>query len=108
METISDITNLHAEGVRKTTETIEQLATLSERLTEAIGNFKIRESETKAEMPARKAIPSQRPQPPQPQPQPQMMQVMEPQPQEMTQFTAPAAADEEEELITEEDFFKTS
>ncbi len=113
METISDITNLHAEGVRKTTETIEQLATLSDRLTEAIGNFKIRESETKTEMSARKAIPSQRPQPqpqspPQPQPQPQVMQVMAPPPQELTPFTAPAAADEEEELITEEDFFKTS
>jgi methyl-accepting chemotaxis protein len=43
MESISDITAQHVEFVRQTTETIKQLATLSDRLTEAIGRFKLRE-----------------------------------------------------------------
>jgi hypothetical protein len=98
METISDITNLHAEGVRKTTETIEQLATLSDRLTEAIGNFKIRESDSKPELPGRKAITPQRP--------PQMVPVVQ-QPSGLPEFSHPSDEDEEE-LITEEDFFKAS
>ncbi len=82
METISDITNLHAGGVRKTTETIEQLATLSDRLTEAIGNFKISESDARVESPPPRpslAAAQQTPQASQPrsksqQPQPQQAQ----------------------------------
>lgn len=42
MEIISDITNQHVDFVRQTTETIKQLAILSDRLTEAIGRFKLR------------------------------------------------------------------
>jgi twitching motility protein PilJ len=67
METISDITNLHADGVRKTTETITRLATLSDRLTEAIGNFKLADTDVRIEIPSRPPLPAQ----PQPQPQPQ-------------------------------------
>ena len=120
METISDITNLHAEGVRKTTETIEKLATLSDRLTEAIGNFKIRESGAKPEVPGRKAIapqPQRQPQrppqrqvqpPPQPpQPQSQMASFVPP-PGGVSELNRQPGGDEEEELITEDDFFKTS
>ena len=105
METISDITNLHAEGVRKTTETIEKLATLSDRLTEAIGNFKIRESASKPEVPRRKPTPP----PPQRQPQPQIAPFVHP-PGGLSEFgqQPKPSGDEEEELITEEDFFKTS
>lgn len=104
METISDITNLHAGGVRKTTATIEQLATLSDRLTEAIGNFKIIESEAKPEMAERKAISPQ----PQRQPQPsQMAPFVQPPTGDLSKFT-PQPGDDEDELITEEDFFKTS
>ncbi len=100
METISDITNLHADGVRKTTETIEQLATLSDRLTEAIGNFKIRESDSKAEVTGQKAISPQRPS------QPQMVPFVH-STGDLSEFS-PQAGDDEDELITEEDFFKTS
>jgi len=104
METISDITNLHADGVRKTTETIEQLATLSDRLTEAIGNFKIIESEPKSGITGRKAI---APQPQrQPQPQPQMVPFVPPT-GDISEFN-PQPGDDEDELITEEDFFETS
>jgi methyl-accepting chemotaxis protein len=117
METISDITNLHADGVRKTTETIERLATLSDRLTEAIGNFKIRESDNgRPEPPERKAISAQpQSKPPMPQPrqepsrpeeQSQMMPFMPPA-GDMSVFTS-QTDDDEDELITEEDFFKTS
>jgi len=123
METISDITNFHVEGVRKTTETIERLATLSDRLTEAIGNFKIRESQAKAEAPLRQSLaPQPQPQlppPPRPQParpQPPRPQPPRPQPQAVPFTPEPSPApvfgsqtnEEEEELITEEDFFKTS
>ena len=117
METISDITNLHADGVRKTTETIERLATLSDRLTEAIGNFKIRESDDgRPEPPERKAIsaqpqskppmPRSRQEPSRPEDQSQMMAFMPPA-GDMSVFTA-RTDDDEDELITEEDFFKTS
>jgi hypothetical protein len=104
--------------VRKSTEIIERLATLSERLIEAIGNFKIRESDTKQpETPERKAIlakpqpaqpkPKPKPQPPQPQPpQPQLIPFANPA-EELVGFT-PQAGDDEDELITEDDFFKTS
>lgn len=113
METISDIANLHADGVRKSTEIIERLATLSDRLVEAIGNFKIRESETQQPAtPERKPVaakaqpPQPRPQPQPPQPQPQLIPFVGPA-GEMAGFT-PQSSDDEDELITEEDFFKTS
>lgn len=105
METISDITTLHAEGVRKTTKTIEQLATLSARLIEAIGNFKIAETDIRAELPK-----PQKPLAPQPQPQPQPMPPFVQQPQDLAefgrQFGVAATEEDEDELITEEDFFK--
>lgn len=114
METISDITTLHAEGVRKTTKTIEQLAMLSDRLTEAIGNFKIAETDTREELPKQK--PQQKPLKPKAQPQPQPMipfvqqeeQQQEPQdmPEFNRQFVAAGGEEDEDELITEEDFFK--
>lgn len=56
METISDIANQHSDGVRNTTDTIELLASLSDRLTEAIGNFKIRESDSETPAVERKSI----------------------------------------------------
>lgn len=114
METISDITNLHADGVRKTTETIERLATLSDRLTEAIGNFKIRESDTKPERSSSlKALSSQRQAQPQTQPQPKQPPPMEtPSEYQAEDFSGfgqqPREEEEEEGLITEEDFFATS
>jgi methyl-accepting chemotaxis protein len=43
MEIISDITGQHVEFVRQTTDTIKQLVTLSDQLTEAIGKFKLRD-----------------------------------------------------------------
>ena len=84
----------------------------------AIGNFKIRESDSqKPAMPERKPIMA-KPQPPQPRPQPKQPQPQQPQPQpqlipfgnpaeELAGFT-PQSGDDEDELITEEDFFKTS
>ncbi|PID58630.1 hypothetical protein CSB45_03545 [candidate division KSB3 bacterium] len=56
METISDLTTLYGEGVRKTTTTIQQLAMLSDRLIEAIGNFKIAESPSKVDVPQSRPI----------------------------------------------------
>jgi twitching motility protein PilJ len=132
METISDIANLHSDGVRNTTETIERLATLSDRLTEAIGNFKIRGSEDEAKPPNRKSIaPKPSLQPPKPQPVQQQPPAPSPQPpaeppaatkppQQQPQpkpFTPPPAGgrdmggfmpqsgDDEDELIDVEDFF---
>ena len=106
METISDITTLHAEGVRKTTKTIEQLATLSDRLTEAIGNFKIAETDIREE-----SLPSrQKPLKPKSPPQPQPMIPFVQQPSDLAefnrQFVAAEGDEDEDELITEEDFFK--
>ncbi|GAK54857.1 methyl-accepting chemotaxis sensory transducer [Candidatus Vecturithrix granuli] len=105
METISDITTLHAEGVRKTTKTIEQLATLSARLIEAIGNFKIAETDVRAELPKPK-----KPLAPKPQPQPQPMAPFVQQPQDLAEFSrqfgSAEGEEDEDELITEEDFFK--
>ena len=139
METISDLTNLYGEGVRKTTTTIQQLAMLSDRLTEAIGNFKIAESTAKVEMPKPKPLSMSAPQPaPQAQLQQQQMkptskppisqpkepqpheaqpmmpfepQLQEPQPpQDLPDFkrTFGSDDDDEDELITEDDFFATS
>ncbi len=122
METISDITNQYGEGVRKTTTTIQQLALLSDRLVEAIGNFKISESPSKMSMAAPKPLTTQteqpRPltersvQPPKPQPQSMMPPFEEhpeePPPQDLAAFTRQFGDDDEDELITEEDFFSTS
>ncbi len=119
METIADITSLHADGVRKSTETIEQLAKLSNRLTDAIGNFKIAESDSRSEMSKRPSLVAAQPQSqPQPQPQPQPQQPQQPQqpmvpyaeqPHDLSAiFGSQADEEEEDELITEEDFFKTS
>lgn len=109
METISDIANLHADGVRKTTETIERLATLSDRLVEAIGNFKIRESDdAKPEAPERKALipPQPKPKPNAPPPTPSIAPFVPPV-EAVPSFTPPTGEDEDE-LIETEDFFKTS
>ena len=112
METISDITNLHGEGVRKTTKTIQELAMLSDRLTEAIGNFKIAESGSRLDIPKPKPL-SQQPQPqplsPQPEPEPQPMMPSGQQSQDLEAFNRMFGDDDDDdELITEEDFFKTS
>ncbi|MBD3305583.1 HAMP domain-containing protein [candidate division KSB3 bacterium] len=106
METIADITNLHGEGVRKTTETIEQLATLSDRLTEAIGNFKIAESDSSSDISKRMSLSS----PPQAQPQspPIMPFSAHHPPPDLSEFSPDEDEEDEDELITEEDFFKTS
>jgi|GEM_PF-840051 len=65
MERISKITDQHVDFVRQTTETIKQLATLSDRLTDAIGKFKLREKDprfslrpSKEKVPARPLMPS--------------------------------------------------
>lgn len=128
METISDIANLHSDGVRHTTETIERLAALSDRLTEAIGNFKIRESDDKPESPERKSVlpkpaiqpnlavqpkpakpassQPESPRPPAPQPgaQPQTVPFVPPAEGGMGGFT-PQSGNDEDELIDVEDFF---
>lgn len=113
METISDITNLHADGVRKTTETIERLATLSDRLIDAIGTFKIAEADNgKPVVPERKRLAAV-PVKPQPQPKPQPQSQLQPPaavfhpPGELAAF-APQTGEDEDELIETEDFFKTS
>ncbi len=126
METISDIANLHSDGVRKTTDTIELLAALSDRLTEAIGNFKIRESESGAELPGRKSIAPKpavqskaaaHPKPPQPQQAPPPSPILQPEAQPQARpFVPPAGGDlgggftpqagnDEDEMIDVEDFF---
>lgn len=95
METISEITNSHSDGVRRSTKTIEQLAMLSDRLTEAIGNFKIAESggiRSELVKPRQlsakaKVQPQQEPRPPQelqqpkPAPKPELQAKPEPQPE---------------------------
>ena len=102
---------MHGGGVRKTTKTIQQLAMLSDRMTAAIGNFKI--SETRAartEISRPKPLASKPPTPPQPAPQPP--QPMVPFLQHSSELTelAPGLGqshdEDEDELITEEDFFK--
>ncbi|GAK50655.1 methyl-accepting chemotaxis sensory transducer [Candidatus Moduliflexus flocculans] len=122
METISDITLSHGEGVRKTTKTIQQLAMLSDRLVAAIGNFKIAETGGRAETAKPKPLASA-PQPPQPKPQPKPQPIeAKPQPQPSSaispmqqplqddaaklraMFGGAEDDDEEVELITEEDF----
>lgn len=122
METISDITLSHGEGVRKTTKTIQQLAMLSDRLVAAIGNFKIAETGGRAETVKPKPLASA-PQPPQPKPQPKPQPIeAKPQPQPSSaispmqqplqddaaklraMFGGAEDDDEEVELITEEDF----
>ncbi len=132
METISDITLSHGEGVRKTTKTIQQLAMLSDRLVAAIGNFKIAEGSGRVETAKPKPLasapqPQAQPQPqpkPQPRPQPKPQQIeakaqqpptamispVQQPPQEDTaklraMFGGGAGDDDDEvELITEEDF----
>ncbi len=141
METISDLTNLYGEGVRKTSTTIQQLAMLSDRLTEAIGNFKIAASAAKVEAPKPKPLSTPPPSPqaqlqqqvkpaptspiPQPQEPPQELQPpQEPQPmmpfephlqpssppQDVPDFKRAFGGndEDEDELITEDDFFATS
>jgi len=122
METISDITLSHGEGVRKTTKTIQQLAMLSDRLVAAIGNFKIAETGGRAETAKPKPLTSA-PQPPQPRPQPKpqpieakpqsqppsaMMSPIQQAPQEdaakLRAMFGGGDDDDEVELITEEDF----
>lgn len=134
METISDITLSHGEGVRKTTTTIQQLAMLSARLVAAIGNFKIAETGGGGRPEAVKPKPlasapqaQQQPQPkpqqqPRPQPKPQQIEakaqqqqptaMISPMPQPPQEDAAKLRAmfggggddDDEVELITEEDF----
>ena len=135
METISDIANQHSDGVRKTSDTIELLASLSDRLTEAIGNFKIRQSDTNAEPAQLKSIapkPSSQPKPtvqrkpavqpaPKPQPKPPQSPPPQPMPQPEVQPQAvpfvpssgggdlggfpPSSGNDEDEMIDVEDFF---
>jgi methyl-accepting chemotaxis protein len=126
METISDIANQHADGVRKTTDTIERLASLSDRLTEAIGNFKIRESEANGEPADRKSIAPKPPTQPKPTAPPKPVSPSKPQPHPAQPappaaqstdlpFAPPSAGDrhgfpppsgnDEDELIDVEDFF---
>ena len=108
METISDITQLHGDGVRKTTKTIQQLAMLSDRLVAAIGNFKIAESGARVEIARPKPLasapaqpqqhakpqppqPTQTPpQPPQPRPKPQPIEAKASQPPQPPQPMPPA------------------
>ncbi len=128
METISDITLSHGEGVRKTTTTIQQLAMLSARLVAAIGNFKIAETGGRTETAKPKPIASASQPKPQPKPQPQsqpkpqakpqpieaksqpqsaMMSSAQQQPEETAKLRAMFGAEEDDdevELITEEDF----
>ncbi|PIE33783.1 hypothetical protein CSA56_09725 [candidate division KSB3 bacterium] len=130
METISDITTQYGEGVRKTTKTIQQLALLSDRLVEAIGNFKISESSANISMAKPKSLSSQSDQlkslaepatqaaEPQLNPQSELQPTMppfekpqetKPSPQDLAAFTRQFGDDDDDdELITEEDFFSAS
>ena len=140
METISDLTNLYGEGVRKTSTTIQQLAMLSDRLIEAIGNFKIAENAAKIEAPKSKPPlasssqpasqaqlqqqqikPASKPQIPQPKEEPQPSQEPQPvmpfephsqqsPPQDLPDFKRVFGDEDEDEdeLITEDDFFASS